>query len=98
MQGPFQPLQKDNMLYKPLIGSEESGPLDVRGRSRVSKSLRFAGDIAGFNILSPPFLGPLAPGSWGQVVTPRVQLPPLLLCTTLTTLAAQGCCNKNRNE
>ena len=51
--GPFQPLQKDNMLYKPLIGSEESGPLDVRGRSRVSKSLRFAGDIAGFNILSP---------------------------------------------
>lgn len=63
------------MLYKPLIGSEESGPLDVRGRSRVSKSLRFAGDIAGFNILSPPFLGPLAPGRWGQWSPPECSYP-----------------------
>ena len=51
--GPLQPLQKDNMLYEPLIGSKESGPLDVKGRSRVSQSLRFAWDIAGFNVVCP---------------------------------------------
>ena len=52
--GLFQPLQKDNMLYEPLIGSVESGPLEVRGRSRVSKSLRFSVDTVGFNVVSLP--------------------------------------------
>ena len=67
--GLFQPLQKDNMLYEPLIGSVESGPLEVRGRSRVSKSLRFSVDTVGFNVVSP------VPGRWRHVVTPRVKLP-----------------------
>ena len=56
----------------------------------MPKSFRFAGDIPGFNVKCPLLLGHPQSQADGDRRSPQSEVTPLLPCTTLTGLTAQG--------